>query len=478
MNARGVAGMALTAALLMSGRAQAFDPLFAMRTVPPNPGGDVIPAGQPCTFAAPGEPLTLVEAVERGLCNNPRTREAWAGVKAQAAAVGVARAAYLPSITGNWQEVRDVSSTRVNGHPELDSDTAANVRTESVTLNWLLFDFGGRAAALRNADSLLAAARATQDAAVQDTFATVAKDYAAVQAASGELDAAEEIERIAGDSVVAAQARVDRGVAPVTDALQAQTKRDEATFNRIRAEGNAKTTLGALASDMGLDPDVPLVVPPVTATPLPGGDWSESVVQLIDDVKRTHPAVLAAEARYEAALAKVAQTRSAGLPSVNLVAKYSRNNQPASLGLGIPTYPATGRDAYIGVQISIPFFEGGGRHYEVRQAEAEAERQQAAVDDARQQAALDMWTAWQSLRTATQNAAHTEAAVAIARRAFDAAEHRYRAGVGNILELLSTQTALATAQQHRIQALADWHTAKLALASKLGRLNMQSIADR
>ncbi|WP_186080610.1 TolC family protein, partial [Burkholderia gladioli] len=198
---------------------------------------------------------------------------------------------------------------------------------------------------------------------------------------------------------------------------------------------------------------------------------------LIDDVKHTHPAVVAAQQTYDAALEKVSQTRAEGLPSISLTGKYSRNNQPATLGLGIPTFPATGHDAFIGVQVSIPLFEGFQRHYQIEQAKAEAEHQEDALDETIRQVALDVWTAYQSLETATQNASHSETLLAISQQAFDAAQHRYLNGVGNILELLNTQTALSNARQRRVQALADWHAAKLQLASKLGRLDMSSIAS-
>ncbi|MCA7955787.1 TolC family protein [Burkholderia seminalis] len=461
--------------ILASLPALAFDPLLAERTVPDTPGAGIIAGPHACHFGALDKPLLLPEAVARTLCHNPKTRAAWAAVKVQAAAVGVARAAFLPTVSGNWQGVRDNAVTDVTGHPELSSNTAATVRSQSVELNWLLFDFGGRNAALRNAADLLAAARATQDATLQEAFATVAKDYDAAQAAQGALDAARDIERMTADSATVAQARVDRGVAPITDALQAQTQHEQAVSDRTKAEGDLQAALGTLVTDMGLDPYASVLVPSVTATLLPNREWSEPVAHLIDDVKQTHPSVRAAQAQFEAALAKVDQTRAAGLPSVSLVAKYSRNNQPASLGLGIPTYPATGHDAYVGLQVSIPFFEGFGRHYQIAQARAEAERQQDLLDGAREQVALDVWLAWQTLRTASANATQSDTLLTIARRAFDAAQHRYRAGVGNILELLNTQTALASAQQKRIQALADWHSARLMLASRLGRLDMDSV---
>jgi outer membrane protein len=473
-----VAGVALAFAL----PTLAFDPLLAQRGIPSNPVAgmelSMTPDERACDSGAPEQPLSLREAVARGLCNNPKTRAAWASVKAQAAAVGVARAAFLPTISGNWQGVRDIAETRMSGEPQLGSNTTATIRSASVDLNWVLFDFGGRAAALNSASNLLAAARATQNAAVLAEFATIARDYYAAQAAQGALAAASEIERMTREIVVAAKARVDRGVAPVTDALQAQTQHDEAVFNLTKAEGGMQAALGTLASDMGLNPNVPLAVPSVTANDSPDETFSRSIAELIDDVKRTHPRVLAAQAQFESANAAIAHTRAQGLPNVSLVAKYSRNSQPVSLGLGIPKFPATGRDAYIGVQLSIPLFEGFGRHYQIRQAEADAERQRDATDETQQQVALDVWTGYQTLHIATQNAAYSETALATARRSFDAAEHRYRAGVGNILELLNTQTALATAKQRRIQTLADWHNAKLQLSSRLGRLDMNSIGDQ
>jgi outer membrane protein len=345
------------------------------------------------------------------------------------------------------------------------------VRSESVSLNWLLFDFGGREALLRNADAMLEAARATHDATIQGEFATVARDYYAAQTAIGELDAAKDVEDMTRQSMVAAQARTDRGVAPVTDALQAQTQHEQAVFSLTKAESDAQTALGTLASDMELDPSVALDVPPVTEDARMDVTFSEPVEQMIRDVQMAHPSVRAAQAQYEAALAKVSQTRAQGLPSISLAGKYSRDNQPESMGLGLPTYPATGHEAYIGIQVSIPLFEGFGRHYQTDQAKAQAERQQDAVDEARRRVALDVWTSYQSLTGATRNAQNSAKLLDTGLQAWKAARHRYDAGVGNILELMNTQAALANAKQRRIEALADWDNARIDLASKLGRLD-------
>ncbi|WP_116136186.1 TolC family protein [Trinickia diaoshuihuensis] len=458
--------------------ALAFDPLLSEGTVAPTPAGGMLAQPSYCDFGQLGVPLTLPEAVGRTLCHSPKTREAWASVKAQAAAVGIARAAYLPTLSGNWQGVRDRSETNVSGLPQFSSKSTANVQSESTTLSWVLFDFGSRSAALSNANASLAAAKATQDATLQTAFDDVAKDYYAVQAAQGALQVASDIERMTHDSMIAAQARVDRGVAPITDALQAQTDHDEAVFNLAKARGDAQTTIGTLASEMGFDPSEPIEMPQAALTPPQGPQFSDAVETLIEQVKKTHPSVLAAQAQVEAARAKVAQTRAQGRPSVSLIAKYSRSNQPQTLGLGQPTFPATGRDSYVGVQVTIPLFEGFTRHYQVDQARAEEERQEDLLQDARQHVALDVWNSYYALQTSSENASNSAKLLAIAERSFEAAQHRYEAGVGNILELLHTQTALANAKQRQVQAMADWNYARLDLASKVGRLTIDELAGR
>lgn len=451
--------------------AMAFDVLRTTTGISQTAGGRVVPSSASCQFDAPGNPLQLQEAVARALCDNPKTREAWANVKAQAAAVGIARAAYLPTVTGNWQGVRDDSITNVTNHADLSSATLATVRSESVTLNWTLYDFGARSAALDNASALLAAARATQDATLQTAFINVAKDYYAAQAASGALTAANDIERMTNESLLAAQKRVDKGIAPITDALQAQTAHEQAGVNAVKARGELQTALGTLANDMDLTPNTPLAMPAVDTGAQPDATFTDSIDDLIAIVRQTHPSVLAAQAQVDAAVSKVAQTRAEGLPSFSLVSKYSRNNQPASLGLGIPEHPATGHEWYVGFQLTIPFFEGFGRMYHVRQAEAQVELQRDTLSEARQQVGLDVWTAYETLQTSTDTLKRDNALLDIARRSFAAAQHRYGEGVGNILELLNSQSALANAEQQHIQALTDWRAARLRLAGSLGRLD-------
>jgi outer membrane protein TolC len=48
---------------------------------------------------------------------------------------------------------------------------------------------------------------------------------------------------------------------------------------------------------------------------------------------------------------------------------------------------------------------------------------------------------------------------------------RYKAGVGNILDSINAQSALASARQQQIQANLNWNIARATLAQSIGGLD-------
>ncbi|KYQ68507.1 hypothetical protein AXH09_02160 [Pseudomonas aeruginosa] len=132
-------------------------------------------SGLPCRGGPPPTELSLEEAIERILCHDPQTRLAWANAKAQAAQVGIGKSAYLPRLDGRLDASRGYSDMDYRDAPYLSGDGHRHRRGASLQLSWVLFDFGRRSAALRNAQQLLLAANASQDATLQNTFALAAQ---------------------------------------------------------------------------------------------------------------------------------------------------------------------------------------------------------------------------------------------------------------------------------------------------------------
>lgn len=99
--------------------------------------GDTQSAICPPTASA-DDPLTLGGAIDLALCNNPQIKSAWSAIKIQAAAVGEARAAYLPSATVTASQLH--TRNQFPGFPEANNSTDG--QTGYASISWRIFDFG------------------------------------------------------------------------------------------------------------------------------------------------------------------------------------------------------------------------------------------------------------------------------------------------------------------------------------------------
>lgn len=411
---------------------------------------------QPCRAPATDAPLALSEVVDAALCANPQTREAWANARAQAAQVGVAQSAWLPSLDAGASSGR----ARSNG-------VTLDQHALEASASLLLFDFGGRAAALENARALLAAANATQDATIQSLFLAAVEDYYQVLATRAALDAARESEKSFLESFKAAEARHKVGTATPADKLQAQTAWSQAVLNRIQAEGELKVAQGALANVIGRDAHQPVAIAAASQAS-PPERFERDVDALVEQARQRRPDLKAAQAQARAAAARVDAARAAGRPSlsfgINAADLRVQGSPPA-------------KTSSLGVTLDIPLFSGFGTHYKIRAAQAQAEAQAAQSEQLRLRVALDVWNAYQALVTATQSARTTVDLLNSAEQSERVVRGRYQAGVGNILDLLNAQSALAAARRQRVQALYGWNVARTALAQAVGALDRNALQE-
>lgn len=436
------------------------DPFGTEAMVPLKPalriGGAV---GDPCEAQPLDHSLNLLEVVNQALCNNPKTREVWAISRFQAEQVGVSKAGYLPSVSLDASLNRTKSGTA----PSVDQ------RSVSVTLSYLLYDFGSRAANLENARQLLAAASATQDSTVQTVFLLAVQSYYQTQATLAALDAAIESERAAKESFAAAEARYKAGSATPADKLQAQTAYSQSTLNRITADGNLKNAQGTLANMLGLDANRNVSLATSNTTSIPN-DFEGDINALIEEARRRRPDLQAAAAQVKASKASADAARAAGRPTIALTASADQNRSA-----GIDTHGST-----VAINLNVPIFSGFAPTYQVRAAEAQVEAKNAQLEQLRLQVALDVWTAYQNLTTATQSLRTSADLLDSAEQSARVALGRYKAGVGSILDVLNAQSALASARQQRIQSTFNWNTSRATLAQAMGSLDaslLQTLSD-
>lgn len=403
----------------------------------------------PCRADVDTSPLSLSQVVDTALCANPQTREAWANARSQAALLGVAEAAWLPTVTATAGSGRN----RSNG---TDNDQ----RSLGLTASWLLFDFGARSANIENARQLLEAANATRDATVQSVFLAAVQAFYQAQSADASLAATREAEKAAEQSFRVADAKYAVGSAAPADKLQAQTAYSQAQLARITAEGALKTAQGALAAVLGRDAHRPVALVAAELAPA-ATDFAKDVNALVEEARRRRPDLLAAQAQVKAAEAGVDSARAAHLPSVSLGVTATDTK----------TGGVENRNGTLGVTLSVPLFTGFSTTYKVQSAEAQREAKAAQAERLRLQVAQDVWNAWQSLLTATQTVRTTADLIVSAEQSDKVARGRYAAGVGTLLEMLTAQSALASARQQRVQSLYSWNVARTTLAQAMGVLD-------
>lgn len=420
--------------------------------------GDSAPVGCPVVkdFAIP---LTLMEAVDLALCNNPQIMQTWAGIKVQAGAVGEARAAYFPVVTAAVNRIGTNTTFPGSGVPAVKNEG----NTLNASLGWRLFDFGGREADRKAADSLLNAAVFHHDAALQKTLTQVIAAYFDAQTAAASVQAKKLNERIAASTFASAQRREARGAVSRGDILQATTSYAKATLEKNRAAGAYQKALAVLAYSIGSPPLAQLSL--ATDGQDAGAAGTKTLTEWLDIAQKAHPSIEAARAEWEASKQKIISVRSEGLPTLDFSANYYRNSSP-----GQTLSSSDMRQTTVGITLNIPIFRGFAGTYKLRGAQAQAEQREAQLQDMEHNILMEVVRAYADADASLLNLQASEKLLAAAQASLEMSQRKYDKGAADILEILSTQTALSDAQEQRIQSLSEWRSARLRLLASAGMM--------
>lgn len=455
--------------------ASELDPFAQNEKIASLPVKDMLSGESICRFDEVPVPLSLFAAVERALCNDPKSRQAWADAKLQAATVGARMAAYLPSLDVSLNASRQHNKTQIREMPFLDSNTRPTVYAGVLRMSLTILDFGQRGALLDQARALLAAANASHDAALQVSLLDASNLYFAVLTAHAALRATQEAENTAQKSYLAAKAKYEAGVGGLTDQLQASTAFAQAHLDRVSAEGHVKDAQGSLSLAMGLPVSTPLTLVSQDSS-LFDTNFLRPADELIEQSRQNHPRLLALRAELGASEANIQVVRAEGRPNVALVGEISLQKQKKQMpSLGYPNSDVMYNNRNISLQVDVPLFEGFGRGYRISAAQAQAEGKAADLERLEREIALEVWKNYQLLETESANLKASKALVANAGKSLEVASGRYRAGVGSMIELLNAQDAAAKAELRRIQSIADWNDARLKLAASIGTIGLWAI---
>jgi len=432
----------------------------------PDLGAQVIQPGlQPGLTRAPdsARKISLDEAISMAQRNSPDAIQAEGTERTSRAARTSAIGAILPSASFNMGHVIQLGGgvARLNSNGELVAVAQKPTNTLGVGLSMTIFDGGQKLYDLRTAKSQIEAAEANSVAVKYNLALGVKQQYYAVLAAIESEDAARLQMAQATEQFKTSALKVRAGVATRSDSLRGVIQVGNAQLALITARSNKEAADAALTRLVGS----PV---PVTADPT---SVQENMAALPDSAElaklaQDGPAVQQAQANVEAAKEATKASKATYLPSLS--ASYSRSGSGTDphFRLGDDPFTYSGRLSF---SLSYPIFNNFQREEQVVRAKVSQANAEATFRD-QQLAATQLLTQnIGALRGASQRVAVQAASVAAAQEDVRVQQQRYNIGASTLLDLITSQAALATAEQALIQARYDYRIARAQLEALIGR---------
>jgi outer membrane protein TolC len=438
---------------------------------------------RPATEADRAKAYTLSDLIDLAESTNPLTRTSWNAARETALAVGIVESTYLPRLAvaalGGSQWVNNQQSGVLGTN--LNNQATGQGTVSTASLQWLLFDFGGRAALVDAAKQASIVTNIAFTAAHQQVIYDVTLAFYAYAAAR-------ERQRIANQSLsnaravqAAADARLRQLEGTVVETAQARQATAQAELEHVRADGAAQNAYLALITAMGVSPTTKIGIADVSGRPLSPAAEQITETAIAGAIGR-RPDVLAAFALEKESMARVRAAEAEFLPKIfasgnvaysngrlNLTAVPSVGEQPPSVNLFGHGFAST-----IIAGITVPIYDGGTRAALLEQARTRAESASIALKHRQDEAAQQIVLSDNAVRTSIAAYMAASALTTAAQTTFDAALSAYRGGVGSITTVILAQTALLQARQGKADAYSAALTAAATLAFATGTLGSSS----
>jgi outer membrane protein len=419
--------------------------------------------------------LTLSAAVSRGVELSEEVRTARADQEVAEGRVIEARAGALPQITANLAYNRtlasifdDISFPMPDNGDEEDGENPfaslpfgrPNVWNASLQIAQPLYSGGRVGTAMRIARQVRLAARLEVEEAETEMALQIRTAYLQAVLAREFVAISREAFDLASAQLEQVELFRQQGTASEFDVLRARVERDnlepaivEAVNARRLAELNLKRLINIPADQpIALATDLDAQIADVDRTALQAALDGRAALRSLD-------AVVAA--REDA----VRIARADRLPSLGAAATFAYQAFPNQV---TPFDTDWRRDWSVGVQLSIPVFDGFRTSGRVRQARAELEQTRLLREQVRQGIELELEAALGEFDDARAQIEARSATVAQARRTLELAELRFRSGLATQLDISSARLLLEQARVNEAQALYSYMNALARLERVTG----------
>lgn len=397
-----------------------------------------VAAQQAITPQAPGSPMRLTrkDAEQLAIKNNPRISVGRLLALAQHQVYRETRSTELPTFSGNISAVDANEGSRI-GAGALNAPRLLEHAGAGITLTQLLTDFGRTsnlvsASKLRDKAEIANGVATTEDIvlATDQAFYTALENQALLKVAQQTVDTRQSVEHQIDELA-------KNKLKSTLDLAFAQVNFSQAKLLQLDAQNNLDSSMAALAAVLGFDHQVAFELSDEETQPPPPPAEVDGLIrtafQQRPDLQAFNYQQQAAEKFRRAQRDQLFPTLSTlGIAGVTPV-------RPDCFGGCFPNYFVSSWYGAIGVNMSVPIFNGFLFSAEASEAKYRAQVAAENTRDLRDRIARDVRTAWLAAGTAFQRVSVTAELSQEADLSLRLAQSRYQLGLGSIVELSQAQ---------------------------------------
>ncbi|MXP28048.1 TolC family outer membrane protein [Porphyrobacter algicida] len=415
--------------------------------------------------AIPAQADTLQQALTEAYSNNPTLSAARADQRATDEGVPIAKAAGRPSASVDSQYLEYVKQS--------SSSYISPDRSVGAQLNLSVPIYSGGAVrnGVHGAEERVLAGQANLRATESSIFSQVVAAYMDVLRNEAIVGLQKNQVDVLNVNLNATSDRFQIGDLTRTDVAQSQSRLAVAQSDLSTAQSNliaARETYTRLTGSAPND----LQPPP----PLPG--LPDNVAEALATALDSNPDLLAARKSAKAAGYDVKAAGAGHLPKVSVITGGTYNNYLGSLtggGLGAVPLPQTSTAVQVGVQLSLPLFQGGLPAARERQAQARSSAALEQVVATERQVVSQVRSAWSSWQAANAVITSSKAAVDSASLSLEGVRAENSIGNRTVLDVLNAEQELVNARVQLVTARRNAYVAAFTLLAAMGKAEARDL---
>ena len=423
--------------------------------------------------AAPAQALSLQQAYEAALRNDPTYRMRIQESVASKEQAIVARAGLLPNVSASYNFSRNVADqttiqqtplgiAETTRHPRyLSRSTTVQLRQPILNLDAYYRYRQGKVQAAQGLEAL--------EAGTDEVALRVARAYMDVLFAQDQVALSKVQRDMYKEHRAVNQHLFEKGEGTRTDMLETQARYDLAEAQLIEAEDNLVAARDTLQGVIGMDPGNLDTLGdnfrPVALTPGSYEEWEKLALENNNTLAATRLAV-------ESARLDIGRNRAGHAPRLDFVATYNKGDNES-----LNQFGTVSTNRQIGVQLNVPIYSGGSVNAATRQAAATYARAQAERDVRTNDILVELRKAHSVVESSSRKVDALLKAVESAKLLMTATEQSIKGGVRINLDLLNAQQQLFTSQRDLAQARYGYLLGVLRLRAASGTLDSQVVRE-